>query len=130
MRSSDEPGTTYTLIYDGECRICRRSVAWVRGIDRFGAVETIPYQDPEVPERFPEIPAERYPEAMQLVAPDGRRWEGGWAVEELLGLFPQWRWTGVIFRIPGMRRLVRWGYGIVARNRRAFGCGNHCGIRP
>lgn len=116
------------LIYDGECGICRRSVRWVRARDPEHRVETIPYQDPSVGRRFPEIPAERLEAAIQLVRPDGRRFEGARAVEELLGLLPGWRIPALLFRVPGVRRLARRVYARVARSRRRFGCGDHCAL--
>lgn len=100
----------------------------MEGADREDRIETIPFQDPSVPERFPEIPGTRLEEAMQLVGPEGRRWEGARAAEEALRLLPRWRVLGPLFRIPGVRRVAHVIYGQVARNRRRFGCGDHCGV--
>lgn len=116
----------WTLIFDGECGICRRSVDWIRLRDRDGRVEAIPFQDPAVPERFPEIPPERFTQAMQLVSPLGRRWEGARAAEELLRLLPRWRGLAPFFRIPLVRTIADRAYRWVARNRGRLGCGDHC----
>lgn len=127
---SEGPGPDrHTLIYDGECGICRGSVEWVRSQDREGRIDLLPYQDPRVPERFPEIPRKAMEEAMQLVAPDGARREGARAAEELLELLPGWRVLAPLFRIPGVRAVARWVYRAVARNRRRLGCGDHCALR-
>jgi predicted DCC family thiol-disulfide oxidoreductase YuxK len=120
----------YVLIWDGECGVCRRSVAWLEGADRDGRIETVPYQDPSVPDRFPGIPEDRYQKAMQLVGPRGEWWEGARAAEEMLRLLPGWRRLSFLFRIPGVRRVAAIVYRQVARNRRRFGCGDHCGVRP
>lgn len=118
----------WTLIFDGDCGICQRSVEWIRRRDPEGRVETIPFQDPQVPRRFPEIPPERFSQAMQLVSPQGKRWEGARAAEELLRLLPRWRGLASLFRIPLVRpvadRIYRW----VARNRGSLGCGDHCAL--
>jgi predicted DCC family thiol-disulfide oxidoreductase YuxK len=105
-------------------------VAWLEGADRRGRIETIPYQDPSVPGRFPGIPEDRFQEAIQLLGPEGERWEGARAAEEVLKLLPGWRLLSILFRIPGVRPIARVIYRGVARNRRHFGCGDHCGITP
>ena len=116
----------YTLIYDGECGICRRSVGWIRERDREERIEVVPYQDPTVPERFSEVPRHDMERAMQLVALDGARWEGARALEEILAILPRWRVAAPLFRIPGVRRVADRIYRWVATNRRHLGCGEHC----
>lgn len=116
----------HTLIFDGECGVCRRSMEWLRSADREGRIAVVPYQDPEVARRFAEIPRQDMEEAMQLVAPDGTRWQGARAAEQLLEMLPGWRLLAPFFRIPGVRRVARWIYRAVARNRRHLGCGEHC----
>ena len=116
----------WTLIFDGECGICRRSVDWIRLRDRDGRVETLPFHDAVVPLRFPEIPPERFTQAMQLVSPRGKRWEGARAAEELLRLLPRWRAVAPFFRIPLVRTLADRVYRWVARNRGNLGCRDHC----
>jgi predicted DCC family thiol-disulfide oxidoreductase YuxK len=125
------PGTEdrWTLIFDGDCGFCHRSVAWVRERDRGERVEIVPYQDPDVPRRFPEIPPDRFPRAMQLVSPEGERWEGARAAEEILRLLPKWRWVAPFFRIPLVRPVADRVYRWVARNRGRLGCGDHCPLR-
>ncbi|MSR22708.1 MAG: DUF393 domain-containing protein [Gemmatimonadetes bacterium] len=117
----------YVLVYDGECGFCRRSVEWVRERDSERAIETVPYEDPSVRERFPELPQERLEEAMHLLAADGSRWEGARAVEELLRVLPGVGWMGWAFRTPGARWVAARAYRWVSRNRYRFGCGTHCG---
>jgi predicted DCC family thiol-disulfide oxidoreductase YuxK len=121
------PGT-HTLIYDGACRLCRRSVEWVRARDRDERIRALPYQDPEVAGEFPGIPRDELESAMQLVAPDGNRRQGADAVEGILELLPGWKALAPGFAIPGVRRLAARVYRWVARNRRSFGCGSHCGL--
>ncbi len=120
----------YTLIFDGECGICSRSVAWLNERDRDHRFEFIPFQEPAVPARFPQISREEFESAMQLVSPDGARWQGALAVEEILKLLPRWRILGPFFRVPGIRRLADFIYRAVARNRSRLGCGDHCAVRP
>lgn len=118
----------HVLIYDGDCRICRRSVEWVRSADRGDSLEILPYQAPVIAERFPRVPRGDMEAAMQLVSPAGERWQGARAVERILQLLPRWRVLAFFFRIPGVRVVARYVYGLVARNRRRLGCGNHCAV--
>ncbi len=121
-------GASHVLLYDGACEICRRSVEWFERSSPRVSVEALPYQDSEVPHRFPDIPDERMREAIQLVRSDGQRWEGARAAEELLKMVPRWRRLAPAFRVPGVRRIARGAYRLVARNRGRFGCGDHCGV--
>jgi len=124
---SADPGT-YTLIFDGACRLCQRSVVWVQARDRDERIRALPYQDPEVAGAFSVIPRDELESAMQLVAPDGTRRQGADAVEGILELLPGWRAFAPVFAVPGVRCLAARVYRWVARNRRSFGCGAHCGV--
>lgn len=114
------------MIYDGECRVCGRCVALLRRWDRRGRFETVPYQDPAVPARFPSIPAADLAAALQLVAPDGRRLAGAAAIDRILVELPGGWLFGWTFRVPLVGRLLDRGYRWFARNRGSFGCGAHC----
>ncbi len=106
--------------------MCARFAAALRRWDREGAIELVPSQAPGVRSRFPWIPADAFSEAMQLIGPGDRWWQGAAALEELFRALPRGRWIGWLFHVPFMRpiadRLYRW----VARNRSRLGCGEHC----
>jgi predicted DCC family thiol-disulfide oxidoreductase YuxK len=116
----------YTLVYDGDCGFCRRSVDLLASWDRRGAVEIVPFQATGVAERFPQIPAAAYREAMQLVATDGRTWSGAAAAEELTKVLPFGSPLGCLFALPFARPIADGVYRFVARNRTRFGCATHC----
>lgn len=125
---SGGPDRPFTVIYDGACGVCARSMRLLDrwdGTDRF---EIAPYQDHGVRQRFPGIPTSDFESSWQVVGPDGGRWQGAAAVERVLALLPRGGWFSWIFRIPLVRpaaeRLYRW----FARNRRRFGCGEHCSL--
>ncbi len=122
------PAREFTVVFDGECGICGRSVAWIRDRDREGRFEFLPFQDPEVPRRYPEVDPADFEGALQLFTPEGTRFQGARAAEEILRLLPGWRAAHPLFRIPGVRTLARWVYARVARNRHRLGCGEHCTI--
>jgi predicted DCC family thiol-disulfide oxidoreductase YuxK len=120
----------YTLIYDGDCRMCTRLVNALRVWDSRRLIEIVPSQVIEVRTRFPWIPAQAYADALQLVGPDGETWQGSAAVERLLGVLPRGRWIAWTFHIPFMRGLADKLYRWVARNRYRLGCSDHCRREP
>jgi predicted DCC family thiol-disulfide oxidoreductase YuxK len=125
----DHPMSTrreYTLIYDGDCDVCTRTIEQLRRWDVNEVVELLPSQDASVPQRFPQIPRADYDEAMQLVDGRGNVWAGAAAIEQLLTLLPRTGLFRALFRIPGMRRLADHAYRWVARNRYRLGCSQHC----
>lgn len=116
----------YTLIYDGDCRICTRTVNALRAWDRDHVVDMVPSQNVQVRVRFPWISAEAYAEAMQLVGPQSQTWQGSAAIEQLLGVLPRGKWIAWIFQIPLVRGVADKLYRWVARNRHHLGCSDHC----
>jgi predicted DCC family thiol-disulfide oxidoreductase YuxK len=117
----------HALVFDGHCRLCRRSVALVQAWDRGGRVECLPWQDPATLARFPMLSPEACERALQLVGPDGRVSEGAAAIERLLELLPRGGALAWMLRVPGIRRLADRAYRWVARHRLRLGCGPHCG---
>ena len=122
-------GRPYTIIYDGDCKVCTRIVGVLRGWDRDRLLEIIPSQTPGVHARFPWIPARAYVESVQLVGPGGRTWQGAGAVEEILDLLPKGGLLTWVFSIPFVRPLAERFYRWFARNRYRLGCGAHCTYR-
>lgn len=110
-----------TLIYDGECGICRQAVERLRRWDREQVLHFVPFQDGQAVARFRlELPA--LAAAMHLILPDGRVYAGADAVPELLRLLPRRRWIAPLFRIPGVLPLARRLYAWIAARR-------HCLVR-
>src|SRR5947199_9808253 len=95
-------GPRPTLIYDGECGFCRRSVDLLRRWDREQRIALVPFQDQARVAAFG-IPLPALAAAMHLVlpAPDGRVFAGADAAPEIRGLLLGRRvapWAG---RLPG-----------------------------
>lgn len=120
----------FTLVYDGDCRVCTRIADAIRKWDRQHQIEVVPSQRVGVMERFPWIPARAFSEAIQLVGPGGRTWQGAEATEQLLHILPRGRWIGWIFHIPFARALADRFYRWFARHRYHLGCAEHCQVRP
>jgi predicted DCC family thiol-disulfide oxidoreductase YuxK len=117
-------GPVATLIYDGECAMCRASALWImrRALDA-GTLEILPCRSAPRRARFPQVTDEQCLTAMQLVLPDGRVLAGADAMPELLRRVPRWRWVAALFALPGMRALARVVYAWIARNRMRVSCG-------
>lgn len=123
-------GRPYTVVFDGACKVCGRLVKLLNAWDRNDEIETVPFQNTSVLDRFPWIPAPAYAEAMQLVGPGGRTWQGAAAIEQLLRVLPKGGLLGWAFKVPFVGDLIDRFYRWFARNRYRFGCGEHCQLRP
>lgn len=113
-----DPG--WTLIYDGDCEFCRRSVRLVDRWDVRGRIEPVPFQSANL-ERYG-IARSAAEEAMHVVDPDGAVWRGAEAAREILRLLPAGRPLGWLFRLPGVPALAERTYAWIARRRHRFGC--------
>lgn len=116
----------YTLVYDGDCRVCSRSVQLLRQMDKRQEIEMVPAQAAGVRARFPWIPPAAFAEAIQLIGPDGETWQGAAAIEQLVGVLPRGRWIAWMYKIPLVRSIADKLYRWFARNRYRFGCSDHC----
>jgi predicted DCC family thiol-disulfide oxidoreductase YuxK len=123
-------GRPYTVVWDGTCKVCRHMISLLDAWDRDDVIETLPSQNTSVYARFPWIPAEAYAEAVQLIGPGGRTWQGASAIEQLLRILPYGAALGWAFRLPFVGALIDRFYRWFARNRYHFGCGEHCQYRP
>ena len=120
----------YTLVYDGDCRMCTRLSRTLAEWDRDRMIDIVPSQSPGIQARFPWIPARAYTQAIQLIGPGGATWQGAAAIEKLLDVLPRGGAVAWVFRIPFVRPLADKVYRWVARNRYRLGCGDHCQLRP
>ena len=113
--------TRPTLIYDGECGFCQRSVALLRRWDRERRIALVPFQDEARVAAF-HVPLPALAAAMHLVLPppDGRVFAGADAVPQLLRLLPGKRWLAWLFRVPGVQPVARRLYAWIARRRRCL----------
>jgi predicted DCC family thiol-disulfide oxidoreductase YuxK len=122
-------GRQYTVVFDGDCRVCTRIAGALKEWDGERQLEIVTSQQPEVMARFPWIPPHAYADALQLIAADGTTWQGAAAIEELLGVLPRGRLVSWLFTIPFARTLADRFYRWFARNRYRLGCGAHCPSR-
>jgi predicted DCC family thiol-disulfide oxidoreductase YuxK len=114
MPSTEGP----TLIFDGECGMCRSAVARVRAWDRHSRLSYLPFQDPSVGRFGIALPA--LAAAMHLVLPGGRVFAGADAVPELGKILPGKRWWTWGFAVPGVRAAARRIYRRIAERRQCL----------
>jgi predicted DCC family thiol-disulfide oxidoreductase YuxK len=122
-------GRPYTVIYDGNCKVCGKLVGVLRKWDQHECLEIIPSQTPGVAARFPWIPARAYLESVQFIEPGGRTWQGAAAIEHIIDILPKGKFVTWVFSIPFVRPLAERFYRWFARNRYKLGCGEHCQFR-
>ena len=123
----------YTVIYDGECRVCRASIEGLERWDHERVLEMVPFQAPGARERFAWIDSAAFESEIQLVAPDGETWSGAAAVEQLLEILPRGGMLGWLFKLPFGRPIADRLYRSFARRRLHFGrvaCDDHCAVQP
>lgn len=125
-RSDKRP---YTVVFDRSCAVCTRMVNVLPTFDRNSQLEVVPSQDPGVMARFPWIPPKAYADALQLIGPDGRTWQGAAAIEQIVEILPKGKLIAWVFAIPFARRIADRFYRWFARNRYRLGCGEHCRSR-
>ena len=117
-----------TLIYDGGCGFCIRSLRLLRALDWFGVCRYIASQDPSITTRFPAFSATDFDEAMYAVSEDGVTYRGFFAFRRALRAMPAaWLLLGV-FYFPGASVVGPRVYGWVARNRSRLGCTSTCAL--
>ncbi|MDB4916542.1 MAG: thiol-disulfide oxidoreductase [Gemmatimonadetes bacterium] len=123
-------GRAYTVVFDGDCRVCTKLSHVLERWDIQQLLEVTSSQSPGVIARFPWIPVHAYADALQLIAADGTTWQGSAAIEQLLTVLPRGKWIAWIFEIPFARGIADRFYRWFARNRYRLGCGAHCQSRP
>ena len=105
------------LIYDGECPVCQKTIAWIRDNMRENSFEMLPCQKEEARQRFPSIEKAVCMQAMQLILPDGRVLSGELALPEILKRLKRYSAAAALFDLPGSEALSRAFYRWFADNR-------------
>jgi predicted DCC family thiol-disulfide oxidoreductase YuxK len=104
-----------TLVYDGDCAVCRYWVDYWRGLTN-GRIVFRPFQEAAMD--FPAIPREAFERAIQLIESDGRVYSGAAATFRVLRYAPGrslWWWSYA--HLPGFAAMSEWAYAFFARRR-------------
>ena len=120
MAVQSTPPPKPVMIFDGDCRFCALWIGrWQQATGDH--VEYLPFQDPRVAERFPEIPREQFETAVQLVETNGRVYSAAEAVFRALAHNPRLAWPLWCYqKSPSLAALAEAGYRFVARRRPLF----------
>jgi predicted DCC family thiol-disulfide oxidoreductase YuxK len=104
-----------TLVYDGDCVICRYWIDYWRGLTT-GRVVFRPYQDAAAD--FRTISRETFQRAIQFIEPDGRVYSGAAATFRVLRLaVGRAGWWWCYAHVPAFAALSEWAYAYLARHR-------------
>ena len=104
-----------TLVYDGDCGICRYWVDYWRGLTGERVVYR-PYQ--EAAADFPAIPPAAFRHAIQFIEPDGHVYSGAAATFRVLRDVPgRGAWWWLYAHLPGFAPASEWAYAFFARRR-------------
>jgi predicted DCC family thiol-disulfide oxidoreductase YuxK len=108
------------MIFDGDCNFCAFWICRWQGATG-ERVEYLPFQDPSIAARFPELPRDEFERAVQLLEPDGAVYSGAEAACRALAHNPHEQWLlDWYVHSPVFARTLEWGYGFVASHRRFF----------
>jgi predicted DCC family thiol-disulfide oxidoreductase YuxK len=108
-----------TLVFDGDCGVCRYWVDYWRGLTD-GRVVYRPYQ--QAAAEFPGIPLEAFQRAIQLIEPDGMVYSGAAASYRVLRYAPgRGAWWWCYKHLPGFAAASEGAYAFFARRRGLLG---------
>ncbi len=116
MTDADRNSERAVLIYDGNCPVCRRTIAWIRENMRQDAFELLSCQAEETRQRFPFI-EDVCMQALQLILPDGRVLAGEKALPEILKRTKRYGAAAALFDLPGAEAISHSFYRWFADNR-------------
>lgn len=108
------------MIYDGDCGFCTLWIhRWQCATGE--SVDYLPSQDPQIAERFPEIPRSEFETSVQLIETDGTVYNGAEAVFKSLSRNADFHWLLDIYQVcPPLAHFTEWSYRLVARHRTLF----------
>lgn len=109
-----------TLIYDGQCPLCRAAVDWVNARKSDPNLVTLPCQSSERVEQFPDLTERECMESVQFVLEDGSRHAGADSLPHILLRVRGWRWLARVLKLP----VISWAspsvYKFISHNRHAI----------
>lgn len=106
-----------TILYDGDCALCRASAARVRRMDRGGRIDLINLNEPDTATRFPQVNREEALRWMVAVDRHGRIFTGADAWARIGLTLPGWNLLAWVLLVPGIHFVAKQFYAWVARNR-------------
>jgi predicted DCC family thiol-disulfide oxidoreductase YuxK len=114
----------YSVIYDGPCGLCQRTIGVISGLDLFGRVEFLDAVNDwsNIQKRFPGLDREQCLTDMQVVTPNGKQYGGFYAYRSLARVLPLGWLVLPFLYLPGLASLGAWIYRTVASRRHQGTC--------
>lgn len=112
MNQPESP-ETLTVLYDGECPLCRREIAYVKGLAERGSESNLCFIDITRPTNLDSSLAADHDKLLarfHVQLSDGSRLEGAAAFVTMWERLPGWRWLARLARLPGMLALLELAY--------------------
>ena len=110
-----------TVIFDGECGFCRRSIRIGASLDWLGLIEWRARSELDVAKNFPRISSEESLNRMVSILPDGQTRDGFFAARDIMLRLPLTFPPALLLYIPGVSLLGVPAYKWIAKNRHLFG---------
>jgi predicted DCC family thiol-disulfide oxidoreductase YuxK len=110
-----------TVIFDGDCGFCQRSIRVGRNLDWLKKIEWRTRLEPGLESSFPQVSLEESLHRMFSVRPDGKTYGGFYAVRDVVRYFPLTFLPAMLLYIPGASWIGVPVYDWIAKNRHRFG---------
>jgi len=115
MTLTERP-TQLTLVFDGACGFCTRSVRLLNALDRDRRVRAVPFQKGGVPASVG-LTVEECEATAWAIAADGGRYRGAEAANAAVATALGTAVPLLVYSLPGVRQLQDFVYYLVASNR-------------
>jgi len=111
------PAGAIVVVYDGECRLCRRSIEEIRRRDRDRRMVYLPRRTPGIEKLVPGLADGDFDAGIRVVDSDGTVHIGADGIRRIASQLPIWRRFTWVYEIPLIRGLARRIYAWIAANR-------------
>ena len=107
----------YSVIYDGDCGFCQKTVDLIKKLDWLHKFEFIPFQNQSVFKKYSQLTKEMCEREIFLISPNGDYY-GGYDAFKIMTLFlPVTILISWFFFLPGITHAGRIIYRVIAENR-------------
>ena len=110
-----------TVIFDGECGFCRRSITWGKRLDWLHRMEWRARLEPGLQEAFPQLSGEETQRRIVSIRQDGKTYGGFFAMRDVMIHLPLTCVPALVLYVPGMSLLGVPVYQWIATHRDRFG---------
>jgi predicted DCC family thiol-disulfide oxidoreductase YuxK len=119
-----------TVLYDGDCGLCQRSVSWLRMLDREERVKFLNFRESQTRERFPQLEYDNLQKEMHLVTHHSKIFKGFYVYRYLARVIPALYPALILVYLPGSSFIGVKTYQLIAKYRYRFGSKCHtCQIK-